>query len=266
MKNKNKKVIYYSDPLNDDFANNITKSYQIKENFKYVKKNPLFRLGSFFLYHFVALPIFFFILKIKHHVKVVNKSALKKLKHTGYFVYTNHTQDFIDAFMNQTLLFPTKKGHIVASNDVYSLKGLRTIVNMLGCLPTPNSMPQAKRFYDAIEYYIKKHDKIVILPEAHVWPYYNSIRPFSDAGFMFPSALLKPIIATTVVYRQRKHSPNKRPYITLVVSNPIYPKPSAPIKENQKYLRDEAYKAMVKATQDYKSYAHIRYERKTDIF
>ena len=255
-----KKTIYYHDLVNDDFAVNRTKNYQINDDFKYIHKNIFFRFFSFILYHIIAIPIFFFILKIKYRVKVYNKKAIKPLKKTGYFVYMNHTQNIIDAFMNQTLLFK-KKGYLIANNSVYSLKGIKTIVNMLGCLPTPNNMVQSKKLFDAIKYYIDKNKIVVVLPEAHIWPYYNDIRPFLDHGFIFPATLNKPIVTATVVYRKNKNE-NKPPYISIYVSNPIYPKSNVSIKENQQYLRDESYKFMKEMVTKNNSYEFVHYEQK----
>lgn len=261
MKNKSKQVIYYQDPLNDDFAVNPTKSYKIDDSFKYIHRNPFFKFFSFILYHIVAKPIFYLILKIKYHVKIKNKKAIRQLKHTGYFVYTNHSQNIIDAFINHTMLFH-RMGHIIANNDVYSLKGLNTIVNMLGTLPIPNTMIQSKNLYDAVKYNVDKKHVVVIFPEAHVWPYYNDVRLFPEISFIFPVTLNKPIVVTTVTYRRRKIFKNAHPYITLHVSKPIFPKLGVPVKENQAYLRDMAYCIMKSTINKAGSYEYIHYEQK----
>jgi len=256
-----KKVIKYNDPINDDFAVNITKKYQISDDFKYIHKNIFFRFFSMILYHIIAKPIFFIILKIKYHIRVHNKKAIRRLKDTGYFVYMNHTQNIIDAITNQSCVF-SKKCHLISSNDVYSLKGLNTIVNMLGCLPTPNNMIQSKKLFDAIEYYVKKkNDIVIILPEAHIWPYYNDIRPFLDTSFIFPALLNKPMVVTTTVYRQRKIFKNKHPYIDLYVSDPIFPNLGVSPKERQIQLRDQAYAIMKQNVATHKSYEWIKYEQ-----
>ena len=261
MKNKNKKVVYYQDLTHDDFAENPTKSYKIDDRFVYIHKNPIYNFFAFILYHIIAKPIFYLILKIKYHVRVKNKKVLRQLRHTGYFVYSNHTQNIIDAFINHTMLFH-RKGHIIANNDVYSLKGLKTIVNMLGTLPIPNSMVQSKHLYDAIKYNIDKNHVVVVFPEAHVWPYYNDIRPFSDTSFIFPVILNKPMVVSTITYRQRKIFKNAHPYITLHVSRPYFPKLGMPVKENQAYLKNIAYCIMKEDVRKAKSYEYIHYERK----
>lgn len=255
-----KKTIYYTDPLTDDFAVNRTTHYEINDDFKYIHKNLIYRFFSFILYQIIAKLVLYIPVKIKYRIKVYNKKAVKKLKNTGFVVYMNHTQNIIDALLNQGYVFK-RKGYLLASNSVYSIKGIKTIVNMLGCLPIPNNMVQSKKLFDAISYYLNKKAGIVILPEAHIWPYYNDIREFSDAGFIFPAVLNKPILVTTVVYRPNKN-PNKPPHISIYVSEPIYPRSDLSAKENQKYLRDEAYKFMKETVKNNHSYEYVHYEQK----
>ncbi len=261
---KETKKVVYSDPINDDFAVNKTKKHQVSDDFKYIHTNIFYRFFSFVIFHIIAKPLFYIILKIKYHIRIYNKKAARRLSNTGYFVYMNHTQNIIDAITNQTFLFH-KKGYIIASNDVYSLKGLNTLVSMLGTLPTPNNMIQSKKLYDAIEHYVNKKNKVVvIMPEAHIWPYYNDIRPFLDTSFVFPALLNKPILVTTVVYRQRKIFKNRRPYISMYVSDPIFPNLAVSPKERQKELRDQAYNIMKDNVTKHKSFAYIKYEQKTN--
>ena len=40
-----KKTIYYSDPLNDDFANNNILTKNIESDFKYIHSNSLWRMA-----------------------------------------------------------------------------------------------------------------------------------------------------------------------------------------------------------------------------
>ena len=42
-----------------------------------------------------------------------------------------------------------------------------------------------KEFRKAIAYRVGQNQSVAIFPEAHVWPYYTGIRPFSDASFQF---------------------------------------------------------------------------------
>ena len=43
---KEQKVIYYSDELHEDFANNGVKAKKVSENYKYLSKNPFSRFFS----------------------------------------------------------------------------------------------------------------------------------------------------------------------------------------------------------------------------
>ena len=42
---------YYRDPLNDDFALNGIEPKPLPENFKYVRRNPFYKIGEFFTKH-----------------------------------------------------------------------------------------------------------------------------------------------------------------------------------------------------------------------
>ena len=264
MKALNKKEIFYTDEINDDFAENITKEFKISDNFKYVHKNKFYNLCSNFLYFIIAKPIFYLWLKLKYHVHVYGKEKLKKLKGTGYFIYSNHTQNIVDAYTHQCLVFP-QKGHIIADDSLYSLKGVKTIVSMLGAIPLPNNMIQSKNMADAISYYVKKGHVIVIFPEAHVWPYFNDVRNFLDTSFLFPVINDKPVVVTTTVYRERKIFKNRHPYFSIYISDPLYIRKDLSLKENQKYLRDQAYKLMKENVKKYNSYEYIKYTKKEEM-
>ena len=89
---KKERIIYYSDELNDDFAENNIKTKQVGKDFKYIHRNIFFRAFEFVLYYIIAAPIVWLIQKIYTRQKFVNKKVLKNVKDDGYFIYSNHTQ------------------------------------------------------------------------------------------------------------------------------------------------------------------------------
>ena len=137
-----------------------------------------------------------------------------------------------------------KRTYIVANQDATSIKGIRHLVKMLGCLPVPSNIEESKKFKAAVEKLIKKKKAISIYPEAHIWPYYTHIRPFKDDSFVYPAELLAPIIVTCTTYRKRKVFKKKPPLITIHVSKPFYPKPNQTVPERKAYLRKKAYEFM----------------------
>ena len=258
--NLHHRIVYYKDPLNDDFAGTSIKQQQIDDNFVYVHENKLWRLCSTVFYYGIALPIMFFLAKIKRHVRVKNKKVLKKVKKQGYFLYGNHTNIF-DAFIPHTQVSRRRKTYIIANPDAVSIKGAKNIVQMLGVLPTPGSAQSVKNFQAAIEKRIAQKRVIVIYPEAHIWPFYRGLRPFGDISFQYPAKLNAPAIAMVTTYRKPKVKINKkrRPYIDITLSEPIYPNPELSVRENMRYMHDAIYDFMKQTIESSGSPEYINY-------
>ena len=93
------KIIYYSDELHDDFANTKgAKPIKVTADYKFLKKGPLWRLGSFILYRFIATPLVYLFCRLFYGVRIANRRALQKIK-GGFFLYGKHTQHTLDAFI-----------------------------------------------------------------------------------------------------------------------------------------------------------------------
>ncbi len=256
---KEKKTIFYSDLLNDDFAENNIDCKPLKDGFVYIHKNIFWKISAFFIYYFIAMPILFVYGKLHSGVKVKNRKAIKKLKHKGYFLYGNHTQN-LDAFSGHVFVSRPKKCYVVAGPDAMSIKGIGWLIMMLGTLPLPTSIEGTRDFMSAMEKRLAEKKCIVIYPEAHIWPYYNDVRPFSNASFRYPVKYDVPIVAMCTTYKKRKfHGETRRPKIIITLSEPFYPNPNLPLKQAMQDLRDKTYNFMKKTIEENKSYAHINY-------
>ena len=88
---KEKKVIYFTDELNDEFSSAKITPRIIDENYRY-KRGFLWDAFSFVIQNILSMPIKVGYAKIKFRIKYVGKEKLKRCKNTGYFVYANHTQ------------------------------------------------------------------------------------------------------------------------------------------------------------------------------
>lgn len=258
--NLHHRIVYYKDPLNDDFAGTSINQKKIDDNFVYVHENKLWRLCSTIFYFGIAYPILFFLVKIKRHVRVKNKAVLKKVRKKGYFLYGNHTNIY-DAFIPHTQVSKFKKTYIIANPDAVSIKGVKNLVMMMGALPTPSSAQSVKNFNAAIEKRINQKRAIVIYPEAHIWPFYRGLRPFGDISFQYPVKLDAPSIAMVTTYRKPKYKINKRrrPYIDITLSEPIYPNPELSQRENMRYIRDAIYSFMKQTIENSGSPEYINY-------
>lgn len=248
-----KKIIYYSDPLNDDFAIKKQQGYKTPTNFKY-KKNWLFRLFSDIVYYLIGVPLVFIISKMVHHLKIYGKKNIKGLK--GYYMYSNHTTS-IDPFYAVLVSYP-RKAYTLANPVISRYIGVKNIIRTVGGIPLPTSLSQMKEFMSFQESVIKKKDNILIYPEAHIWEYYNKIRPFEASSFKYPAKINCPIVVLTTVFRKPKKE-NKKPGVSVYVSKPIYPDELKSINERALDLRNKAYNIMTENVEKYNSFEYIKY-------
>lgn len=258
---KKQKIVYYSDPLNDDFAGTNIKPRPFPERFKYVHKvNFIWKFFEFIFYYLIALPILWCVAKIGYGVKVKGKKNLRGLRTKGYFLYGNHTQ-IADAWLMQCFGIAPKRGYVLADQSAINMPAIRWLVMMLGCLPIPD-LAHKDDFEEAIAYRIKQRRAVIIYPEAHIWPYATHIRPYSNDSFVYPAELGAPTVAFCVTYRKSKLFPHGHPLMTVHVSRPFYPDMTKSIPERKKALRDACYDFMLDYSAEEENVEWISYRQK----
>lgn len=259
---KAKKIVYYEDALNDEFSGTKIKRIPLG-NYKYYSNNIFHRALSWFLYWVIAFPILWLIAKVGYGVKTVGKKNRRLLRGQGVFIYGNHTQ-IIDAFTGQIFAARGKRTYIVCNQDTTSIKGIRWLVNMLGCIPTPENPAEAEKYKECIHKRIKQKRGISIFPEAHIWPYSTHIRPFGDESFSFPAELGTPVMAMAATYRPRRFLKSFPPKITLHLSRPFYPNMKLSLPERKKQLRDFVYDYLLDRAAEEENVEYIAYVKKKD--
>jgi 1-acyl-sn-glycerol-3-phosphate acyltransferase len=243
-----KKIVYYNDELIDDFSGTRIKQKPLKENFKYINRDPIWNFIAWVFYYFIAIPVGWIFSKIKLRTRFKNKKALRKNFMKGYFLYCNHTQGVADAFNPALAVYP-KRNFILVNKDAVSIPGLTQVVKMLGGIPVATTLNNMKNMNKCIQERIKNKHVVTIYPEATIWPFNTMIRNFKPASFRYPVELNAPVYASTLVYRKRKGITRlltRRPFATIYIDGPFYPDKTLPNKEAMKKLRDEVFEAMNK--------------------
>lgn len=253
------KTVYYTDELNDEFSDAVICARTIDETYKYVPKNPFWKIGSFILYRIIMLPIAFLYSKIALGHKVKNKSALKAVR-GGFFLFANHTQQIGDAFMPNVVLFPKKVYMVVHPNNV-SMPYLGRITKMLGAIPTPTSHKAMRNFKNAIEKRVLDGGAVVIYPEAHIWPYYTGIRNFPATSMTFPTDFNEPSFTMTTTYQRTRRGKVRA---VSYIDGPFYPDVTLPYRQRSKDLRDRIHEAMRKRSL-LSDCEYIKYVKKEDL-
>lgn len=236
-----RRVIYYTDELNDEFSTAQITPRRIDGSYKYVHDSLFKRITRFFWYRMVATPIAFFYTKLAYRHKIVGKEKLKDYRRSGYFLYGNHTHHLCDAVIPSLITLPKDAYVIVHPNNV-SMPYLGRVTPSMGAIPLPDDAAAYKNFLSAIKYRLREGAAVTVYPEAHIWPFYTKIRPFTDASFTYPVRFGLPVFAFTNTYVKRGHS--KRPRIITYVDGPFYPDASLPSADARQQLRGRVYGVM----------------------
>lgn len=253
----NKKIIYYSDPLNDDFAGTKIQNKPLEKDYKYEITNPIRKIWSAFIYKIVARPVLWGLTKIKYHQKYKNKHLLKQMRKEGAFVYANHTGYLLDVAVCNALAFK-QRNYTTAGTDAFSIWGIKNLLKDLGATPIDPSITHTKNLLRFMKKAIKQKQTITIFPERHIWPYYNKIRPYDERSFKYPAMFNAPVYTLTNCYQKMKLF--NRPKVITYIDGPFYPDPTKKVAENAKYLRDCAYEAMAKEAFLHSTYEHVIYK------
>ena len=257
------KTFYYTDPLRDDFAPVALEPKPLPRGFRFVNKNPLWRVLEFVFYRIVATPVIWLIAKIGFGLRIKNRRALKKLRGTGYYMYGNHTQDMMDAYSPTLVNFP-RHAHVVVSPQTVASPALRVPVMLLGGIPVPSDLDGLRSFMKALSYRVGQKRVVMIYPEAHIWPWYTGIRCFPDTSFTYPVKDGVPAVAAVTTYRRRKIFKKLPPRLTVTVSEPFYPDASLDERQARRKLRDEVYDFMCREASSADNFAYYHYAKKDE--
>jgi 1-acyl-sn-glycerol-3-phosphate acyltransferase len=238
---KEKKIIYYRDELNDEFSSAVINAKKIDGDYVYDHTSLFKKFTHFFWYRIVAVPIAFLYLKIHFHHKIVNRKVLREAKDTGYFIYGNHTQPVGDAVIPTFVCWP-KDAYVIVHPANVSMPFLGKINPSMGAIPLPDTKEASRNFVNVIEKRIQEKKAVFIYPEAHIWPYYTGIRPFTEKSFHYPVKQKVPAFCFTNTYQKKLFS--KRPRIVTYVDGPFYPDETLPLAQQKKKLRDEIFAKM----------------------
>lgn len=233
------KKIYYYTSYEDDLVKSNNQDINLKNNFKWVHKNILYKFLSYLIYY-IFLIFSFLYTKFILRISIKNKNLLKHKK--NYYLYGNHTQTMGDAFSPAIVTFPHRP-FIIVNKANLGIPILGRILPMLGAIVIPEKLHDFKFFKEALSFYGNKHP-IIIYPEAHVWPYYTKIRPFKATSFSLAIDNNAEVYSMTTTYQKTKY--RKRPKIVIYIDGPFTVDKSLTKKEQAKFLAHNVYETMNK--------------------
>lgn len=257
------KIYRFNDPVNNDFAGTNIKTRPLPESYRYIHQDPLWLAAEFILYRMIAQPVATLWVKIGYSQRFVNKKALDAVKDRGGYLYINHTNKLLDAYCPQMLRYD-RRTYIVVGVDALSIPGIENIVEMLGAIPVGSTIPQKEEMRECVFRRAAGGGMIAVYPEAHIWPFYTSIRPLPESSFEFPARDGLPSFAVTNCYQKRRFG--SFPKVTTYIDGPFYPDKALSERENRRLLRDMCEKAMRKRAAQYSTYQYVSYIQNNESY
>lgn len=191
-----KRVIYYDsfdfDPIGSEVA-----PRKIGADYKYIRGGAS-EFFSELLYRGVATPLAFLYSKLCLCEKYVYGT---KLPRGGYFLFSNHTEQIGDAFSPSISQFP-RRVYVVVDPKNLAWGPVARLTPALGALPLPGDRHATRAFSEAIRKRLSEGGVIAVYPEAHLWPKYTGLRPFSPTAFDMAGMFSAPIYTATRVYQK----------------------------------------------------------------
>jgi len=239
---KEKPIIYYSDELNDEFANDNLNPKIIDENYKYIHKSFFKILTHFFWYRCIAIPLAVIFLKLKYRHKKINYKILKPFKKQTVFLYGNHTNNIADPLL-PTIISSPRRVNVLVNPANLNIPFIGKILPSLGAIPLPTTRKAYKNYKESLDFLVSKNRVISIYPEKHIWPFYTKIRPFEVDSFRYAVDYEKATFSFTNIYKKRKYS--KNPKMITYIDGPFYPNKDLARKDQIINLREQVYQQMV---------------------
>ncbi len=257
-----KRVIYYSDAANEDYAGTNINTKSVGADFPFAPIGILWYFFAIIAYYVIAIPLVFFYCYVICGFRVKNRKAIRKIRKGGFFLYANHSH-FTDAFLAPIVAFP-KRAYVIVGPDTVSIKGLRTFVQMVGAIPIPDGLKGMPSFLNAIRLRTEQKCCVSVFPEAHMWNYCTFLRPFKSGSFRYPAHLGVPSVAVAVTYQQRKLPFIKHPKRTVFISDPFYPDGTVSEKEAQRKLEAEVTAFLKDKLTTYSTYKYYDYRLESE--
>ena len=203
------KKIYYYDSFDDDMIENSGQDYELPPDYKWINDGKFHKIvfGILYVIWKMIARIYcrFFI-----HTEFIGRAGINKYKGKGCFVYANHTQPFGDAVIPTIAACKHRCAAIVSPSNL-GIPVIGKLLPGIGAIPIPDDTKRMKEFVDTLKVLIDKGYCIFIYPEAHVWPYYTEIRPFSTSSFHYPVKFDAPVFSVTMTYQKALSGRPKAP-------------------------------------------------------
>ena len=180
----------------------------------------LFRLASFLIRYFVAIPALFLLGKIVYHLRIKGRHNIRNIK--GGMVATNHCQ-IIEPGFGMMAVFP-RKILCGASEKNVTRKDIGWLTRLLGTIKIPDKNPLS--IAPCIREALRRGLLVCFYPEGELNWRSQTLGPFFEGFFFFAVLNNVPVLPLTEVLHERlirRILPWWPPKTTFVFGTPVYP-------------------------------------------
>lgn len=224
------------------------KRKELDYSYKYEKKNPFYKLWSFFLriLALIFLPIGNYNV---YRFKITGRKNLRKLRKTGFVAVANHVLH-MDAGIIASSIFNTRKCYFVMLGENSTIPIAGSVLKSLGGIPIASNTSGSIKFLSYCNKLLKKKKPILIFPEVAMWHGYKGIRPFEVGGFRLATNNKVPVlpIVITLKYRNKKKTRYKA-YFKICPA--IYPDTTLQGKVATSDLTQRTYNTFVEESSEF---------------
>lgn len=253
------KTIYY-ESYQDDVVTSKNQAAKLPVDHQWIHHNLFYRCFSQLFYYLVVVISIIYCYGWLH-LRFQDLHKLHQNSKKGGVVYCNHTQPLGDVFLPFLAAFP-KRPYIICSQANLGLPIIGKLLTFAGALIIPDGKKQFHQFNQAVQYHLNQQHLIFIYPEAHVWPYFTEIRPFTATSFHYPAAFSKPSFSLTVTYQAAKYY--KRPQIIVYTDGPFTVDAQLLPKQKQFQLYHQIRHTMITRSH-LSNFQYINYQKRKDF-
>lgn len=252
--------VYEYKSFDDDVVTSSGQNFELPEDYRHIRDKRWERLWSSVILGIFRIVAWAWLRWGLNASFVGRKKFLEVSNDKGFFVYGNHTQEFGDPMIAIALGFRPvrRKVSAVCSPSNLGVPVVGHLLPYLGAIPIASGLNGLRKTEEAIHWCCDRARPVVVFPEAHVWPWYTGIRPYSSVSFHYPVKERLPVFAMTVTYHKRRFG--RRPRTIIYIDGPWLPDQTLSERAQKDQLRRIVREAMEKRAAG-SDYALVEYRK-----
>ena len=196
-------------------------TFNIDQDYQYVKKGWIFNATSNLLYYSVAYPILKVLTKVIYDLKIEGRENIQEIEE-GAISISNHVLVLDCAMVG--LAFGKRKIYYTTQEESFQIPFVRKLIKLLRAIPIPKKIENKNNFIKEINELLYKNTIVHFYTEATLIPYCENIRTFKNGAFNIALKNNCNIIPTVFIFRDpqgiRKIFKRKKD-VTLKILKPI---------------------------------------------